>query len=240
MQDAACVEGGECRKEADFCNGGHHQSRRCIATMPCIILCTLCEACSWGHILYSNHFGRFMIPAFVSRSIPFGVLTLSLLAAGCSSLDSASNRVASIVTPYQVEVVQGNFVSQEQAAALQPGMTREQVRMILGTPLVSSLFHADRWDYVFTIRRKGITQDPKHLAVFFKNGVFVRSEGDSLPSEEEFVKNIDTQRKLGKIPPLSASPEQLAKAEKTAQASAAAETAEPPAPARTYPALERP
>ena len=211
-----------------------------IATMPCIILCTLCEACSWGHILYSNHFGRFMIPAFVSRSIPFGVLTLSLLAAGCSSLDSASNRVASIVTPYQVEVVQGNFVSQEQAAALQPGMTREQVRMILGTPLVSSLFHADRWDYVFTIRRKGITQEPKHLAIFFKNGVFERSEGDALPSEEVFVKNIDTQRKLGKIPPLEANAAQLAKAEKNAQISAAQRDDDDLLPVRAYPPLERP
>lgn len=182
-----------------------------------------------------------MNSALLSRSVAVATLALGLLSAGCSSLDHASNRVAAIVTPYQVEVVQGNFVSQEQAAALQPGMTREQVRMILGTPLVSSLFHADRWDYVFTIRRKGIAQEPKHLAVFFKDGVFVRSEGDSLPSEEEFVKNIDTQRKLGKIPPLEASPAQLAKAEKTAQASTAAQTREEiVAPVRAYPALEQP
>lgn len=178
--------------------------------------------------------------ALFSRSATMAILAFGVLGAGCSSLDRASNRVASIVTPYQVEVVQGNFVSQEQAAALQPGMTREQVRMILGTPLVSSLFHADRWDYVFTIRRKGIAQEPKHLAVFFKDGVFVRSEGDSLPSEEEFVKNIDTQRKLGKIPPLAASPEQLAKAEKNAQASTAHDREEILAPTRTYPPLEQP
>ena len=85
-----------------------------------------------------------MNTAHLPRSAAVAALALGLLVAGCSSLDRASNRVASIVTPYQVEVVQGNFVSQEQAAALQPGMTREQVRMILGTPLVSSLFHADR------------------------------------------------------------------------------------------------
>ena len=178
--------------------------------------------------------------ALLSRSSVAALLALGVLGAGCSSLDRASNRVASIVTPYQVEVVQGNFVSQEQADALQPGMSREQVRMILGTPLVSSLFHADRWDYVFTIRRKGIAQEPKHLAVFFKDGVFVRSEGDSLPSEEEFVKNIDTQRKLGKIPQLEASPEQLAKAEKTAQASTAQNREEIVAPVRAYPPLEQP
>lgn len=213
-----------------------------IATMPCIILCTLLTACGQGHLFHLDCFERFMNFALLSRGVVVAILALGLgtLTAGCSSLDHASNRVASIVTPYQVEVVQGNFVSQEQAAALQPGMTREQVRMILGTPLVSSLFHADRWDYVFTIRRKGITQEPKHLAVFFKNGVFERSEGDALPSEEVFVKNIDTQRKLGKIPPLEANAAQLAKAEKNAQISAAQRDDDELLPVRAYPPLERP
>ena len=179
------------------------------------------------------------------RRSPWGA---ALLGAGlvatlgaCSSFDRASNQVAAIVTPYQVEVVQGNFVSREQAAALQAGMSREQVRMILGTPLVGSLFHADRWDYVFTIRRKGVAQEPKRLTVFFKGDVFERSEGDELPSEEEFVKNIDSQRKLGAIPPLSASPADLEKASKQAEAHAA-DTAEAQLPAapRSYTALEQP
>lgn len=168
------------------------------------------------------------------------LLALAGLAAGCSSFDRASERVAAVVTPYQVEVVQGNFVSHEQAAALEPGMTREQVRMILGTPLVGSLFHADRWDYIFTIRRKGVAQEPKRLTVFFKNGVFERSEGDALPSEEEFVKNIDNTRKLGKVPALSASPEQLEKASRRAEAHQAQRAEDLPAAApRHYPPLEQ-
>ena len=52
--------------------------------------------------------------------------------------------------------MQGNFVSKEQVEALRPGMSRQQVRDILGTPLVTSVFHADRWDYVFTIKRQGV------------------------------------------------------------------------------------
>ena len=178
----------------------------------------------------------------LSHSPQFGFLSLSFCAAllaGCSSFDRASERVAAVVTPYQVEVVQGNFVSREQAAALQPGMPREQVRMILGTPLVGSVFHADRWDYVFTIRRKVVAQEPKHLAVFFKNGVLERSEGDQLPSEEEFVKNIDSRRKLGKIPPLEASAQDLAKASQGAgRDKAEAAAADMRAPARQYPPLE--
>ncbi len=166
------------------------------------------------------------------------VLALAALASACSSFDQASNRVAAIVTPYQVEVVQGNFISAEQARALQKGMTRTQVRDILGSPLLASMFHADRWDYVFTIRRKGVDLPPKRLAVFFKDGVFVRSEGDEMPSETEFVKTIDSTRKLGKVPPLSASAEQLAKVARPADTTDAAPPPPPLPRNKTYPPLE--
>ena len=73
--------------------------------------------------------------------------------AGCGSFDGASRRVANAITPYKIDIVQGNFVSREQVQALQPGMSRQQVRKILGTPLVTSVFHGDRWEYVFTIKR---------------------------------------------------------------------------------------
>jgi outer membrane protein assembly factor BamE len=63
-------------------------------------------------------------------------LTLAIAAAlaGCNSIDGAAHRVANAVTPYKVDVVQGNFVSKEQVEALQPGMSRQQIRDILGTP----------------------------------------------------------------------------------------------------------
>ena len=66
-----------------------------------------------------------------------------MLLAGCGSVDNIGRRVGTAFTPYKVEVVQGNFVSREQVQALQTGMSREQVRQVLGTPLVTSLFHAD-------------------------------------------------------------------------------------------------
>jgi len=66
------------------------------------------------------------------------MLSIGVALAGCSSLDGAAHRVANVVTPYKVEVVQGNFVSREQVEALQPGMSRQQVRDILGTPLVTA------------------------------------------------------------------------------------------------------
>lgn len=131
--------------------------------------------------------------------------------AGCSSLDGASARIANIVTPYKVDVVQGNFVSREQVEALQPGMSRQQVREILGTPLVTSLFHADRWEYVFTIKRPGEEAQTRKLTVFFRGDVLERSEGDPMPTETEFVASLGSRGAKNKVPVLEATPEQLAR-----------------------------
>ena len=81
--------------------------------------------------------------------------------------------------------------------ALQPGMARAQVREILGSPLVTSVFHADRWDYVFTIRRQGIEAQSRKLTVFFKGDELEKFEGDTMPSETEFVANAGLQPQFG-------------------------------------------
>src|SRR5512141_3095196 len=146
----------------------------------------------------------------VSRT-PGWLLALSAcaLAGGCGSFDRISESIVSPITPYKVEIVQGNFVSREQVAALKPGMSRQQVRDILGTPLVTDLFHADRWDYVFTLRQQGVLKQERRLAVFFKGEVFDHSEGDEMPTEAEFVATLDNRRKDAKVPPLEASEESL-------------------------------
>src|SRR3954468_23467682 len=53
------------------------------------------------------------------------------------------------LTPFKPEIQQGNYVSQEMISQVTPGMSREQVRFILGTPLLTDIFHTDRWDYVY-------------------------------------------------------------------------------------------
>jgi len=128
----------------------------------------------------------------------------------CSTVDRATQGMAEVLTYYRPEVVQGNFVSKEQAAALQPGMTRLQVRDALGTPLVTSVFHGDRWDYVFTMRRKGVENQNYHLTVYFKDGVVDHFDGDEMPGETEFVRRIGAERSF-KVPQLQATEEQLAK-----------------------------
>ncbi len=110
--------------------------------------------------------------------------------------------------PYRVPVVQGNVVTREQVTALRPGMSRIQVRDILGTPLLASVFHADRWDYVFTLRRQGSEPQQRRVTVYFKDNVLERFEADPLPSETEFVATLGT-REPPKVPVLEATPEKL-------------------------------
>lgn len=117
---------------------------------------------------------------------------VALTAAACSTYDSTSRKIASAITPYRINIVQGNFVSREAAAQLREGMTRDQVRFLLGTPLLTDVFHANRWDYVFSFKR-GNTQvvQQRRFTVFFENDRLVRFTGDELPSEYELIAEID-------------------------------------------------
>jgi outer membrane protein assembly factor BamE len=90
-----------------------------------------------------------------SAASVYRVLKGAGMLAGCASWVGHNDRFAYVVPLYKVEIVQGNVVTKEQASQVKPGMTREQVRAVLGSPLLTDPFHANRWDYVFTIRRQG-------------------------------------------------------------------------------------
>jgi outer membrane protein assembly factor BamE len=160
-----------------------------------------------------------------------------------SGLSDSKINPVNWITPYRIEIVQGNFVSREQVELLKPGMPRVQVREVLGTPLLASVFHADRWDYVFTLKRQNAEPQALKLTVFFKNDVLERFEGDPMPSATEFVSRLDSRRKLGKVPVLELSEEQLKAAEKK-PATPVDAAATPPAPVAqpgtSYPPLESP
>ncbi|OIP19725.1 MAG: outer membrane protein assembly factor BamE [Comamonadaceae bacterium CG_4_9_14_3_um_filter_60_33] len=162
-----------------------------------------------------------------------GIVLVSLSA--CGGLNRASQSAVGLVTPYKIDIVQGNFVSREQAAALKEGMSRAQVRDILGTPLLTSIFHADRWDYVFTFKRQGVEPQSRRVTVFFEGDVLSKVQADPLPSEAEFVASLDSGRKTGKVPDLEMSPERLAATAAASQAVPAKPL--PPLPT-SYPPLE--
>lgn len=145
-----------------------------------------------------------------SRHLRVLFCTLALAGLGaCSGYGDGTYGLTSLVTPYKIDILQGNVVTREQAQLLKPGMTRPQVRDVLGSPLLTSVFHADRWDYVFTYKRQGQEPQRRTLTAFFKGDVLDRVEADELPSETEFVASLDSRRKPGKVLPLEATPEQL-------------------------------
>ncbi len=162
----------------------------------------------------------------------------TLFLGACSSLTERTRGALDAVTPYKVEVVQGNFVSKEQVEMLKPGQSKQQVRELLGTSLLTDVFHADRWDYVFTIRRQGVEPQQRRLTLFFKGELLERFQGDEMPSEREFVAQLDARKHSGKVPVLQASPEQLDKVApaKDAKSTAAVAPLAPLPP--TYPPLE--
>lgn len=171
-------------------------------------------------------------------SVLCGLATLAGLSA-CSSLGDRLPSMERLVTPYKIDIQQGNVVTREQAQALQPKMPRQQVRDILGSPLLTSVFHADRWDYVFTFRRQGQALQQRKLAVFFKGDVLERFEADELPSEAEFVASLDVRRKAAKAPVLEATEEQLkAFQERNKVPTTLPAVAPAPAPSVAYPPLE--
>ncbi|MCO4864352.1 outer membrane protein assembly factor BamE [Cupriavidus sp. WGlv3] len=124
------------------------------------------------------------------------LLAAALLAGACSAYDSTSRKVANAITPYRINIVQGNFVSREAASQLREGMTRDQVKFLLGTPLLTDVFHANRWDYVFSFRRGNTSVvQQRRYTVFFDGDRLAKFGGDELPSEYELIAEIDGMKK---------------------------------------------
>ncbi|MFZ6646355.1 outer membrane protein assembly factor BamE [Undibacterium sp. TJN25] len=105
-------------------------------------------------------------------------------------------KVLNYVSPYRITIQQGNFVSQEMIAQLKEGMTREQVRFLLGTALLTDMFHEDRWDYPFRIQKPNGEVITSQVSVFFKNNAVSRFDGGNLPTEKDYLAHI-TNAKIG-------------------------------------------
>ncbi|VVE82343.1 outer membrane protein assembly factor BamE [Pandoraea sputorum] len=171
-------------------------------------------------------------------SLPFSVCAAAafLALAGCSTYDSVTDKVIGVVTPYRINIVQGNFVSKEAYERLKAGMTRDQVRQLLGTPLLTDIFHANRWDYVFYFKRgnASVVQE-RHLKVYFEGDTLARWEGgENLPTEYQLVQEIDGQKgKTVKTDAPAPSTASAAAAEAAAPSPDAAAVAPPAAPAPT-------
>ncbi|MDE2093893.1 MAG: outer membrane protein assembly factor BamE [Burkholderiales bacterium] len=158
---------------------------------------------------------------------------LAALSLGACSTQTQQRDLTNMFKPYRIDVIQGNFVSREMAAELQPGMTKQQVRNILGTPLLQDVFHADRWEYVFSLRQGyGAPIVRRFTVLFDKDGRLLRTQGDPLPSEDQFVAQINALHTGGKTRVLTTAQLQAetAAAAKKLEARAPAQAASEPGP----------
>lgn len=156
--------------------------------------------------------------------------TVVMLAAcaACSHTPGVDQAINAL-SPYKMDIVQGNVVTREQLAVIKVGMPRALVRNVLGTPLLTSVFHAQRWDYVFTLKSQSSAPQDRRVTVFFQNDVVEKIEADELPSEAEFVATLRSKVKADAdaLPELQASPASL-------------EKFPPPAPSTATPAPAKP
>ncbi len=169
-------------------------------------------------------------------------LLLALALGACANrandpaLQSGDALFGGFITPYRMDIVQGNVVTQEQVALAKPGMTRAQVRDALGSPMLTDLFHADRWDYIFTIRRQGTAPQRRDVIVYFKDDKLERIEAGELPTERDFVASISRPLAARAAPVL-----EITEAQKKALPKPVKPPAEPVLPigaVRNYPPLE--
>jgi len=171
-----------------------------------------------------------MIPEFttIGRRMHGGRLACTLLAAaafaalaGCSTYNSVTQSVAQSITPYRITIVQGNFVSAEAAAQMKVGMSRAEVKQLLGTPLLTDMFHANRWDYIFYFKRgsTAVVQQRDFVVLFEGDRVASWSGGEDLPSNLELLAEIDGDRS-GKKKAVAAAPASGASAPVAAAAGA--------------------
>ena len=86
------------------------------------------------------------------------------------------------ITPYKIDIQQGNYLSQEMVSQLKPGMSKDQVRTVLGTPLLTDIFHAERWDYVWWREAPNGKRESRRLVVYFDDNKLARVGGDVMPA----------------------------------------------------------
>jgi outer membrane protein assembly factor BamE len=160
-----------------------------------------------------------------------------LLLGGCAMSLKSTDDFLGLITPYRIDIVQGNVVTKEQMALLKPGMSRNQVRDVLGSPLLTDPFHTSRWDYIFTIRRPGTEPQRRSVVVIFDGENMKSVESPELPSEREFVAAITSTRggEL-KTPKLELSADERKALPVPPKPDAPAP--EPSGPVREYPPLE--
>jgi len=104
------------------------------------------------------------------------LILLSMLLASCGGLSGP-------MSPYKMDIRQGNFVTAEMREKLKLGMTRQQVRYVLGTPMVNDAFHGNRWDYVYLLEQRGKLVEQRRMTLIFDGDNLVSIDDGSKPAQ---------------------------------------------------------
>ena len=146
---------------------------------------------------------RTATPAARRRVVPAWAV-VALVLAGCQSTPPSTTAPASawewrgIV--YRMDINQGNFLTQDMVDRLKAGQSRQQVRLALGTPLVQSAFHQDRWDYVYQFQSRGRMVEQRQFAVYFVDDKLARWEGDEMPPSVADLNRAAAERTMPRMP----------------------------------------
>lgn len=130
---------------------------------------------------------------------PVAVATTSVAAPASTTTGvqtKQEKRFLGIFRPYRPDIQQGNFVSKEMVAQLKAGMTQDQVVFLLGTPLLTDVFHSDRWDYSFRLQKGNGELTTSRVTVFFKDKLVSSFEGGDLPTEKDYLDRIADKAKV--------------------------------------------
>ena len=162
--------------------------------------------------------------AAVRRSEPAASVQTSQDSAAASDVQVTQNkRFLGFLRPYRPDIQQGNFISREMVAQLKEGMTQEQVRFVLGTPLLTDVFHNDRWDYPFRMAKGNGEMTASRLTLTFVDEKLARIEGGDLPTEADYLSRI------------SGSPPRKSKTESPGPQPVPSSSVDPQSPATTRP-----
>jgi len=132
-------------------------------------------------------------------------ISASILTTGCGTVDTVKgwgsaigNAVPSLLdgTPlmYRQEIQQGNIVTQEMINKLHPGMARRQVKYIMGTPILVDVFHQDRWDYFYSVKKGSRNLIQERVSLYFKDDKLTKIEGDFRPTPAS--NTLETEKEI--------------------------------------------
>jgi outer membrane protein assembly factor BamE len=123
----------------------------------------------------------------------------AMLLAGCATVEEYMPTLRSFGV-YKIDINQGNYLSQDMVDRLKVGMTRQQVRLVLGTPLVNSAFRDNRWDYIYEFARQGKVREHRQFTVYFAEDKLARWEGDEMPPSVVDLNRLASDKALQGVP----------------------------------------